>query len=178
MTQSSYKISLCGDPGVGKTSIALRQAQNSFPVTHQPTLGANFLIWDTNLDGREIKLIIGDSGSQERFYSVLPTYFQGSLAAALVFDITKTESFDRLDFWHKQLKESVGDIPVVIVGNKLDLEEQREVNTEDATKYAASLDSEYFEVSAKEKTNLFLAFKKLAELTINQDPIQSDSKFD
>ncbi|MHA1397100.1 MAG: hypothetical protein ACTSSF_05275, partial [Candidatus Heimdallarchaeaceae archaeon] len=66
MTISSYKVSLCGEPGVGKTSIALRQAQNSFPNEHQPTLGANFLIWETIIDGKDIRLIIADSGSQER----------------------------------------------------------------------------------------------------------------
>ena len=65
MTQRSFKVSLCGEPGVGKTSIALRQAQNSFPIAHQPTLGANFLIWNTVIDGEEIRLIIGDSGSQD-----------------------------------------------------------------------------------------------------------------
>ncbi len=168
MTQRSYKVSLCGDPGVGKTSIALRHAQNSFPVSHSPTLGANFLVWDTTLDGQEIKLIIGDSGSQERFYSVLPTYFQGSLAAALVFDITERESFDRLDFWLKLLRESVGDIPVIVVGNKIDLEEERDVKIEEAEKYAEKLQTLYFEVSAKDKLNLFQTFKKMAELAIEQ----------
>ena len=122
MTDISFKVSLCGDPGVGKTSIALRQAQGSFPVSHQPTLGANFLIWDTMFDGKDIRLIIGDSGSQERFLSVLPKYFQGSAVAALIYDITNRESFDRLSYWKGLITDSVGDIPMIIVGNKTDLE--------------------------------------------------------
>ncbi|MCG3226168.1 MAG: GTP-binding protein [Candidatus Heimdallarchaeota archaeon] len=169
MAQKNYKISLCGDPGVGKTSIALRQAQNSFPPVHQPTLGANFLIWNTIIEGEEIKLIIADSGSQERFLPVLPTYFQGSLAAAIVFDITSQESFDKLDFWLETLKKGVGEIPIVLVGNKNDLKSDREVSIEDAEKYAEQLNTLYFEVSAKDNVNLFPLFKKMAEIAIEQD---------
>jgi len=169
MAPKNYKISLCGDPGVGKTSIALRQAQNSFPPVHQPTLGANFLIWNTIFNGEEIRLIIADSGSQERFLPVLPTYFQGSLAAAVVFDITSQESFDKLDFWLENLKKGIGEIPIVLVGNKTDLKNDREVSIEDAEKYAEKLSTLYFEVSAKDNVNLFPLFKKMAEIAIEQD---------
>ena len=171
MTEISYKVSLCGEPGVGKTSIALRQAQDAFPISHQPTLGANFLIWNTMIDGKDIRLIIGDSGSQEKFLPVLPTYFMGSAVAALVFDITSKESFERLDFWHDLLKETVGDIPVVVIGNKLDLEETREVTKEEATEYADKLDTNYFEVSAKAKVNLFTAFKKIITIALESNNI-------
>ncbi len=169
MSQKSFKVSLCGEPGVGKTSIALRQAQNSFPISHQPTLGANFLIWNTVIDGEEIKLIIGDSGSQERFYSVLPTYFRGSVVAVLIFDITKKESFQRLTFWLEKLEEGVGKIPVIIAGNKIDLEGKREVTKEEGEEFAKELDTIYFEVSAKENANLFPMFKKIAKLALEQD---------
>ncbi|MCK4973110.1 MAG: GTP-binding protein [Candidatus Heimdallarchaeota archaeon] len=169
MTQRSFKVSLCGEPGVGKTSIALRQAQNSFPISHQPTLGANFLIWNTVIDGEEIKLIIGDSGSQERFYSVLPKYFRGSVAAVLIFDITNKESFQRLTFWLEKLEEGVGKIPVVIAGNKIDLEGKREVTKEEGEEFAKELDTIYFEVSAKENANLFPMFKKIAKLALEHD---------
>ena len=174
MTELSFKVSLCGEPGVGKTSIALRQAQDSFPISHQPTLGANFLIWNTTIEGQEIRIIIGDSGSQEKFLPILPTYFMGSVVAALVFDITKKESFDRLDFWHELLKETVGNIPVVIIGNKLDLEESREVTKEEATRYAESINTVYFEVSAKANVNLFTAFKKIATIAIESDSITAN----
>ena len=174
MTELSFKVSLCGEPGVGKTSIALRQAQDSFPISHQPTLGVNFLIWNTTIEGKEIRIIIGDSGSQEKFLPILPTYFMGSVVAALVFDITKKESFDRLDFWHELLKETVGNIPVVIIGNKLDLEESREVTKEEATRYAENIKTVYFEVSAKAKVNLFTAFKKIATIAIERGSITED----
>ncbi len=169
MSQRSFKVSLCGEPGVGKTSIALRQAQNSFPITHQPTLGANFLIWNTTIEGEEIRLIIGDSGSQERFYSVLPTYFQGSAAAVLIFDITNKESFEKLTFWLEKLEEGVGKIPIIIVGNKIDLEGEREVTKEEGEEFAKELDTIYFEVSAKENANLFPMFKNIAELALEHD---------
>ncbi|MHA1829341.1 MAG: Rab family GTPase [Candidatus Heimdallarchaeaceae archaeon] len=168
MTISSYKVSLCGEPEVGKTSIALRQAQNSFPNEHQPTLGANFLIWETIIDGKEIRLIIADSGSQERFLPILPKYFQGSDVAVLVFDITNKESFTKLDYWYDVLQNSIGNIPIIIVGNKLDLEETRSVTKQEAEEFAKAKGTQYFEVSAKEKTNLFQLFKELALLAIEK----------
>ena len=174
MTELSYKVSLCGEPGVGKTSIALRQAQDSFPVSHQPTLGANFLIWNTMIDGKEIRLIIGDSGSQEKFLPVLPTYYKGSVVAALVFDITNRDSFDKLDFWFKLLKDSIGDIPVILIGNKLDLEESREVKKEEAENYAEKLNTTYFEVSAKAKVNLYTTFKHIINIAMEKEsPIEA-----
>ncbi len=168
MTEISFKISLCGEPGVGKTSIALRQAQGSFPVTHQPTLGANFLIWDTTIDGKEIRLIIGDSGSQERFHPVLPKYFQGSVIAALIYDITSRESFDRLNYWKDLLLDTLGDIPIIIVGNKIDLEEKRAVKAEEGEKFASDLKTVYFEVSAKDDKNLYPVFRKMAEIALEK----------
>lgn len=167
MTDISLKVSLCGEPGVGKTSIALRQAQGSFPVSHQPTLGANFLIWETMIDGKDIKLIIGDSGSQERFLPVLPKYFQGSAIAALIYDITDKESFDRIGYWKDLLYESVGDIPFIIIGNKTDLEEKREVKLEDVERLASELKTTFFEVSAKEDKNLYPVFRKIIEIALD-----------
>ncbi|MHA1198043.1 MAG: Rab family GTPase [Candidatus Heimdallarchaeaceae archaeon] len=169
MTDISFKVSLCGEPGVGKTSIALRQAQGSFPVSHHPTLGANFLIWDTMIDGKDIRLIIGDSGSQERFLPVLPKYFQGSAVAALIYDITSRESFDKLQYWKDLLIESVGEIPFVIVGNKTDLEEKREVEIEEGEKLASDFETEYFEVSAKEDNNLYPVFRKIVNIALEKN---------
>ena len=169
MTERNYKISLCGDPGVGKTSIAMRQAQDSFPEFHQPTLGSNFFIWNTQIDAQDIRLIIADSGSQERFYSILPKYFQGSFAAAIVYDITDKESFERLDFWIEKLKDGVGDIPFIIVGNKVDLELNRVISKEEGEKYAEDLGTKHFEVSAKKKTNLNIIFSKLTRIVIDQE---------
>ncbi|MCE7742620.1 MAG: GTP-binding protein [Candidatus Heimdallarchaeota archaeon] len=169
MTDISFKVSLCGEPGVGKTSIALRQAQGSFPVSHHPTLGANFLIWNTMIDGKDIRLIIGDSGSQERFLPVLPKYFQGSAVAALIYDITNRESFDKLKYWKDLLNESVGEIPIVIVGNKTDLEEKRKVAIEEGEKLASDFETEYFEVSAKEDNNLYPVFRKIVNIALEKE---------
>lgn len=169
MTDISFKVSLCGEPGVGKTSIALRQAQGSFPVSHHPTLGANFLIWNTMIDGKDIRLIIGDSGSQERFLPVLPKYFQGSAVAALIYDITNRESFDKLKYWKDLLNESVGEIPIVIVGNKTDLEEKRKVAIKEGEKLASDFETEYFEVSAKEDNNLYPVFRKIVNIALEKE---------
>jgi len=163
----SYKVSLIGEPGVGKTSIALRQVQDSFPSVHLPTLGTNFHIWKTSVGGEDIKLLIADTGSQEKYYKVLPTYFKNSAAAALIFDITRRRTFERINFWYSMLVESVGNIPFVIVGNKSDLSHERVIKIEEAEKLAEKLNSQYFEVSAKTKDNLDKMFRQLANLAVN-----------
>lgn len=167
--ERNYKVVLVGDPNVGKTSIALRHAQGSFPSKHHPTLGANFVIWETQVKGTDIKLIIGDSGSQERFYNILPTYFKGALAAALVYDITNKTSFEKLDFWLEKLRSGVGNKPFILIGNKLDLETKREVTREQAESQAKKYGVEYLEVSAKNNVNLQEMFLLLADKAIEQD---------
>lgn len=167
--ERAYKVAFVGDPSVGKTSIALRQAQGSFPEEHSPTLGSNFVIWNTVYKNIKVKLIIADTGSQEKFKYVLPTYFKGSLAAAVVFDIANRGTYENTKKWITLLNQSVGKIPFVIVGNKKDLEDKRQVTIEDGEYMAKQYNTEYIEVSAKNAENLNILFRKLLELAYSQD---------
>jgi GTPase SAR1 family protein len=99
---------------------------------------------------------------------VLPTYFQGSTVAALIYDITNRESFEKLEYWKELLIESVGKIPIIVVGNKTDLEEKRMVEPKEAEQFAADLKTSHFEVSAKEDNNLYPVFKKIIEIALEK----------
>ncbi|MHA1685883.1 MAG: Rab family GTPase [Candidatus Heimdallarchaeaceae archaeon] len=169
MIERSYKVSLVGDPSVGKTSIALRQAHGAFPEEHSPTLGSNILIWNTVYKNVKIKLVIADTGSQEKFKYVLPSYFKNSLAAAVIFDITNRRTYENTKKWISLLKQSIGPIPFIIVGNKIDLEDMRQVSLEDGEYLAKQYNTEYIEVSAKMSENLNNMFNKLVELAYSQD---------
>ena len=145
------------------------QAQKAFPPKHQPTLGTNFVVWDTKVDSVDIKLIIADTGSQERFEPVLPKYFQGSLAFAFIFDLTNKSTFVKLDYWMELVEKAVKGAPRVLVGNKVDLKDKRVISEEEAKEYAKEKGIKYFEVSAKENINLDEVFKCLVSYAYERD---------
>lgn len=154
----SYKIVLLGEGRVGKTSILLRFVENSYVEGCPSTTSASYLEKHVIVDEqqttsrREANLSIWDTAGQERFHSLGPIYYRDAKGAVLVYDITDASTFDRVKSWTKELRKMVGDktkICLTIVGNKLDLERNRVVSVEEATKYASSVGATFFETSAK-----------------------------
>lgn len=170
---------------MGKTSLLSRYIDGIFPENYNATIGANFLIKEIDLKNiieriREIrpelkedirhkgfKLFYWDIGGQSDKLFVNEYYFLQAVGAVVVFDITLKETFENLDFWVEKLKEQCGDIPFLIVGNKADKEEEREVSFEDAKKKAESYGREYIETSAKLNENVDKVFETLAIKILN-----------
>jgi len=153
-----YKVVLLGEGRVGKTSILLRFVDNSYVEGCPSTTSASYLEKHVIVDEhqttprREANLSIWDTAGQERFHSLGPIYYRDAKGAVLVYDITDASTFDRVKSWTKELRKMVGDktkICLTIVGNKLDLERNRVVSVEEATKYASSVGATFFETSAK-----------------------------
>ena len=151
-------------PGrVGKTSLLLRYVKDSYVDGQPPTVQASYLDKHIVIDDevkssvssrpkREAQLSIWDTAGQERFHSLGPIYYRDARGAVLVYDITDRPSFDRVKRWTKELRKMVGEgdkICLIIVGNKLDMERHRAVETKLAQKYAESVGALYREVSAK-----------------------------
>merc|ERR1719478_735740 len=128
------------------------------------TLQASYLDKNITLGTQNAKLSIWDTAGQERFHALGPLYYRDANGALLVYDITDAESFERVGRWVKELRKIVGpDIAIVIAGNKCDLEKQRNVDHEEAVKYAESVGAQHFLTSAKQNKNLDKVFVELTK---------------
>jgi len=165
----NFKVVLLGEGRVGKTCLTLRYVQNEFSSLQESTLQATFLEKKINFGKRPVKLVIWDTAGQERFRALGPIYYRESNGALLVYDITDRESFTKVRDWVKELRKIVGqDISIMIVGNKIDLEKQRQVEEKDATEYAKSVGAQHFLCSAKTGKNVEMAFIELTKAMIKR----------
>lgn len=157
-----YKILLIGDAAVGKTCISNRFTRDEFTHRTIHTIGVDFAVQSLEIEGRMIKAQIWDTAGQEKYRAITNAYFRGAAGALLVFDLTSKDSFEGLSRWMKELREhAVPDICVVVVGNKVDLVDQRAVTREHATAFCAEHCCSYLETSAAENTNITQAFTML-----------------
>ena len=160
------KIIFTGDSGVGKTSIINSIMGQKFSEEYEPSIGVDFFSKTVRYKGRLMKLQIWDSAGQEKFRSLIPNYIRGSSLVFLIFDITKKESFEHLNEWITFIT-NIEKTNIVIVGNKIDLKGNRVITKEEAEKYCKEKNYDYFEVSAKEGTNINnLLYTSIASLPI------------
>lgn len=157
-----FKIVIIGDSGAGKSNLLLRYTKNEFNLESKATIGVEFATKAIIVDNKTIKAQIWDTAGQERFQALTSAYFRGATGALLVYDITKTSSYEHLEKWIKKLKEFADpNITTLMVGNKCDLSELRAVKKEDAAEYAQKNNMAFLETSALDSTNVDLAFQKL-----------------
>ena len=153
------KLVMIGDSGVGKTNILSRYLNNEFSLTSKATVGVEFGSTIVKKNGKLIKLQIWDTAGQERYKSITSAYYKGAKGAFVVYDITNKKTFKNIDKWIVELKANGNqDILVILIGNKLDLEKNREVNAEEVKKKAEELNAAYFETSALNGSNIAHAF--------------------
>ena len=163
---SRQKIILTGDVAVGKTSIINTLLGNKFTEEYEPSIGVDFFSKTMNYKGKQIKLQIWDSAGQEKFRSLIPNYIRGASLIFLVYDITNQQSFIHLPDWIKFIN-NIENTNIVIVGNKIDLENKRVITFEEGKKFAEENNYEIYEVSAKEGTGLFdMLFNSVASLPV------------
>lgn len=164
MSGKKFKVVFLGDEGTGKTSIVQRYMYSRFESDVQATVGMDFASKTVMLDdGRSVKLQLWDTAGQERFRSLIPSYIRDASAAVVIYDITKPKSLESTRAWFASVREErEGEAVAMLVGNKSDLEEQREVSTDVAKELAAELGVMFLEVSAKANTNIPDLFKQVA----------------
>lgn len=166
------KLVLLGDSGVGKSCIVLRFVRGQFDASSKVTVGASFLSQTIVLqDSTSVKFEIWDTAGQERYASLAPLYYRGASAAVVVYDITNPETFLKAQFWVKELQKHGNPVIVMaLVGNKADLESQRQVSREEAQEYAESNGMFYIETSAKTSDNVNQLFEQCTESDIARKP--------
>lgn len=156
-----FKIVLIGDSGVGKSNLLSRFTRNEFSLESKSTIGVEFATRSIQVDGKTIKAQIWDTAGQERYRAITNAYYRGAVGALLVYDITKTSSFENVARWLKELRDHAdANIVVMLVGNKSDLRHLRSVKTEDAQAYCEREGLSFIETSALEATNVEKAFQQ------------------
>lgn len=162
----TFKILILGDSNVGKTSILLTYTDKFFTETHVATIGVEYKIKSIKIKNYNIRLQIWDTSGQERFKSLTGNFIRGSDGIIFVYDITNRKSFDAIKEWIKNAESNADGFEQLLVGNKCDLNNRRQVEKELADKLAAKKGIKNFETSAKTDVNIDKVFETLAELII------------
>ncbi|MFX0069506.1 MAG: Rab family GTPase [Candidatus Hermodarchaeota archaeon] len=161
-----FKIVVLGDAAVGKTSLINQYIEQSFSEDYKPTLGANIIRKDVHVDkiNANVRLIMWDLAGQEKYNVIRSMYFQGCVGALLVYDVTRNDTFESINSkWLRDFNKYVKkEGTYIVIGNKIDLKEERIVSTGDGEKYAKEINaSDFVETSAKYGENVEKAFQNL-----------------
>ena len=158
-----FKLIVLGSQAVGKTTLINCFLGTSKSFDYRPTLGVSLSSKEFYIQGLKeetISLEIYDLAGQEYFKRVRRHYYTGANCAFVIYDIAKRETFEEaINFWVKDVREVLGDVPLILIGNKIDLEEKREINKEEAMKRAEDIRSFFIETSALNNINVQDTFK-------------------
>jgi len=165
-----FKLLLIGDSGVGKSSLLLRFADNTFSDSFIATIGVDFKIRTIDINGSQVKLQIWDTAGQERFRTITSSYYRGAHGIIVVYDITNPDSFQNVRKWLQEINRYASEnVQKILVGNKADLVSERKVSYEDAKELADELGVAFLETSAKNASNVELAFENMAKAIKEKD---------
>ena len=174
-----FKLILIGDSYVGKSNILLKYLKNQFNENSKTTIGVEFGTKNIIINNKRIKIQIWDTAGQERYRSITSAYYKGAKGALIVYDITRKNTFDNIDKWITDLKLN-GDknICIIILGNKSDLIDKREINKNDGIKKAEMYKTAFLETSALNGDNISKAFDELIEQIVisNKNIFQDDNE--
>ena len=155
-----------GDGQVGKTSLILRYTEDYFSTNYLTTIGIDCKFKNEKLkNGEEVTIKISDTAGQEKFRSIATNFLKKADGIILVYDITYKKSFENLNRWFKDINENTKGMPIILLGNKMDLEENRVVSTEEGIEFAKKIseDIEFDEISCKTGENIKEAINYLIE---------------
>jgi len=157
-----FKVVLVGDSGVGKSNILGRYTKDEFLDNTPTTIGVEFTTKTTTYDNKSLAIQLWDTAGQERFNSIAKSYYRGAVGAFVIYDICNHTSFEHIEKWLQQLKQhSHPNIVLALLGNKQDMKDSREVTFEEAETVAKQYGFSFYEVSAKDATNINKAFDKM-----------------
>ena len=149
------KLLTLGNSGVGKTSIITKYVDNKFYTNYLSTIGIDFKTKNIILQNKEFKIQIWDTAGQERFRTITNSYYKMSNGILLIYDITDRKSFEAIIYWIMQIDLHSNQNEVkILVGNKCDNNDRREVKFYEGYNFAEKYSIDFFEISAKENINV------------------------
>ena len=153
---------------MGKSCILLQFTDNKFRNQHELTIGVEFGVKTVQIDGKLIKIQIWDTAGQEAFQAITRTYYKGAMGALLVYDITRRDSFIHVTKWLEEVRNnSSKNIIIILIGNKKDLEDKRQVTYEEGEAFAKENGLMFLETSAKTAFNVVEVFNLSAQSILN-----------
>ncbi|KAJ6819835.1 ras-related protein RABA5a [Iris pallida] len=159
-----FKIVLIGDSAVGKSNLLARFARDEFYLNSKSTIGVEFQTQKMHIDGKEVKAQIWDTAGQERFRAVTSAYYRGAVGALVVYDISRRQTFDSIGRWLNELHtHSDMNVVTILVGNKTDLKDAREVSTDEGQALAEAQGLFFMETSALDSSNVTAAFQTVVK---------------
>ena len=168
------QILLIGDSLVGKTCLIQRYANGIFKEDYITTVGLDYYTKQEMINNLNVSVKLWDTAGQERFKALTPSFFRNAEGVVIAYDVTNSESFDNLKFWISSIKTNLFEknifIPIIIIGNKIDLEDMRDISKDVASAFAKENNFKYFETSAKTGEGVDEAFRDL----VNQILANSD----
>ncbi|GAB2275376.1 Ras- protein RABA5a [Dionaea muscipula] len=163
-----FKIVLVGDSAVGKSNLLSRFARDEFYPNSKSTIGVEFQTQKMEINGKEIKAQIWDTAGQERFRAVTSAYYRGAVGALLVYDISRRQTFESIGRWLNELHtHSDMNVVTILVGNKSDLKDAREVTTAEGKSVAEVQGLFFIETSALDSSNVAVAFQTVVKEIYN-----------
>ena len=169
-----FKLLLIGDSGVGKSCLLVRFADDKYSEDSQCTIGVDFKIKMMDFQGQRINLTIWDTAGQEKFRSLTSSYYRGTNGVILVYDVSRRDSFDHLNVWLNELEmyNNYGDPVKLLVGNKVDKEQERQVTREEGQNFAREHQMIFIETSAKTKVGVQQAFEEIVQKILDSKTIE------
>ncbi|MFW9897770.1 MAG: GTP-binding protein [Candidatus Thorarchaeota archaeon] len=163
-SEYAYKLILGGDGAVGKTSMVHRFVEDKFETDYKGTIGTSIMKKECEFEGlkSKVRFVIWDLAGQSQFKRVRYSYVANAEAGILVFDVTRRDTFENIKLWYDESIEISKDIALILVGNKIDLEDSRVISTAEGEELAKKLGLGYIETSAKTGENIEDAFRMLA----------------
>ena len=164
-----FRYIIVGDMAIGKSCLLLQFTDHKFRHQHELTIGVEFGGKTIEVKNKNIKIQIWDTAGQEAFQAITRTYYKGAIGALLVYDITKHDTFDHINKWINEVKNNGSkDIVCMLIGNKKDLEEERQVRYEEGKELADKNKMLFLETSAKTAENVQECFYLSAEKILEQ----------
>uniref|UniRef100_A0A2P2HZH6 Ras-related protein Rab-35 n=1 Tax=Hirondellea gigas TaxID=1518452 RepID=A0A2P2HZH6_9CRUS len=170
------KLLIIGDSGVGKSSLLLRFADNTFTGNYINTIGVDFKIRTLDVDGQRVKLHIWDTAGQERFRTITSTYYRGTHGVIVVYDITNGESFANVKRWLHEIDQNCEVVNKILVGNKNDCPDRKVVLYDDAHRFADQMGISLFETSAKNNINVDEMFLTVTRMVLQSKRAQKEQQ--
>lgn len=169
-TSSRSNQRLSNETGVGKSSLLTQYVEDDFHDVFISTIGIDFRNKSMDVLGRKVKVRIWDTAGQERFKTLTGKFYRGSHGILMLYDMTNRESYTNVDKWMQQIKDNIGDTNpcIVLVANKKDLEDSRDITKAEGQRLARKYNIQYFETSARTDTGVNEAFQALAEAVVKK----------